>query len=386
MVDDLLGVAECGHDSLSLNIFINTQIELKKLKFHTQDLKGKSKCNVMHIGNDKQICPQLQVHGTVMQKISHDKYLGDIISPDGRNDLNIQSRASKGVGLVTQIMHILEKVTLGKYYFKAALMLRESIFLNRILTNAEVWYGLTSKQISQLEAVDKMLLRICLDTPVSTPAEGIQLELGVLSINTIIKARRINYLHYLLTTSESEMIHRVFMMQWKQPVKSDWTEQVKVDLFDFNIQPNLDVIKKQFKNAFKKLVKEQAHIFEFSNLMQKKQTHSKMDSLNYIKLELQDYLKLGTVDAVIAKTVFKYRTRMATFGENFRGKNGPVNCPLCGLHLDSQFMGFYNCQVLKNNIEINCKYEDIFRKSVPKDVATSLYEIDNFREEEIKSI
>ena len=120
-------------------------------------------------------------------------------------------------------MHILEKVTLGKYYFKAALMLRESIFLNGILTNAEVWYGLTSKQISQLETVDKLLLRNFVDTPVSTPVEGIQLELGVLSISTITKARRINYLHYLLTTSESEMILRVFMMQWKKTVKSDWT-------------------------------------------------------------------------------------------------------------------------------------------------------------------
>ena len=40
------------------------------------------------------------------------------------------------------------------------------------------------------------------------------------------------------------MILRVFMMQWKKTVKSDWTEQVKVDLLDFNIEPNLYVIKK----------------------------------------------------------------------------------------------------------------------------------------------
>ena len=26
MVDDLIGVAECGHDSLALNVFMNTQI------------------------------------------------------------------------------------------------------------------------------------------------------------------------------------------------------------------------------------------------------------------------------------------------------------------------------------------------------------------------
>ena len=95
MVDDLLGVAECGHDSLALNVFMNTQIEMKKLQFHTPDAQGKSKCNVMHVGNDKGICPQLQVHGTVMQKITHDTYLGDIISCDGNNDLNIHSMVAK---------------------------------------------------------------------------------------------------------------------------------------------------------------------------------------------------------------------------------------------------------------------------------------------------
>ena len=69
MVDDLLGVARCGHDSLALNIFINTQIELKKLKFHTADEKGKSKCHVMHVGKDSAICPKLEVHGTRMHTI-----------------------------------------------------------------------------------------------------------------------------------------------------------------------------------------------------------------------------------------------------------------------------------------------------------------------------
>ena len=50
LVDDLIGVTACGHDSLAMNTFINTQIELKKLEFHTPDEKGKSKCNVMHVG------------------------------------------------------------------------------------------------------------------------------------------------------------------------------------------------------------------------------------------------------------------------------------------------------------------------------------------------
>ena len=110
MVDDLVGIAKCGHNSLDLNTFINTQIELKKLQFHTPDEKGKSKCNVMHVGKDTGICPKLEVHGTKMQKITQDTYLGDIVSSDGKNDANIASRVSKGLGIVTQITNMLEKV------------------------------------------------------------------------------------------------------------------------------------------------------------------------------------------------------------------------------------------------------------------------------------
>ena len=146
-----------------------------------------------------------------MKKITHNKYLGDVISGDGKNDINIQDRVCKGQGLVTQVMNILEKVTLGAHYFKVALMLRESIFINGITTNAEEWYGISTKQIGQLESVDNLLLRKILETPVSTPLEGIQLELGILSVGTTIKARRINFLHYLLSTGENEMIHKVFM-------------------------------------------------------------------------------------------------------------------------------------------------------------------------------
>ena len=37
MMDDLMGVAKCGAENLELNAYLNTKIELKKLRFHTAD-------------------------------------------------------------------------------------------------------------------------------------------------------------------------------------------------------------------------------------------------------------------------------------------------------------------------------------------------------------
>ena len=85
-----------------------------------------------------------------------------------------------------------------------ALLLRESKFINGILTNAEIWYSLKKEEIKEFEDLDKSLLRMILNVPFSTPGESYILELGILPLEIIIKARRINYLYYLLTRKETE--------------------------------------------------------------------------------------------------------------------------------------------------------------------------------------
>ena len=61
-VDDLLGFAWCGNASIALNTFINTHIEMKKLRFHTPDITGKTKCKQLHVGKASALCPELRVH------------------------------------------------------------------------------------------------------------------------------------------------------------------------------------------------------------------------------------------------------------------------------------------------------------------------------------
>ena len=61
-------------------------------------------------------------------KVTEDTYLGDLISEDGKNIKNIKTRISKGLGIISEIMNILEKVTLGRHYFTIAVLLRESLF------------------------------------------------------------------------------------------------------------------------------------------------------------------------------------------------------------------------------------------------------------------
>ena len=255
MCNDLNGVAKCGIESIALNTFINTQIELKKLRFHIPDKNGKSKCHKIHVGKNHDRCPVLKVHGTVMESVEYDTYLGDIVSGDGRNTRNLKKRVSKGIGIITQIMNLLDSISLGEFYIEIALLLRESMFINGVITNAEIWYSLSKEEIKELEDMDKSLLRRILKVPFSTPGEAYHLELGVIPIGVVIKARRINYFYYLLTRNENEMLSTFFRTQWYNETEGDWTKQLKIDLEEFSLPCDFSYYKSKSKNSFKSLFK-----------------------------------------------------------------------------------------------------------------------------------
>ena len=75
----------------------------------------------------------------LMEMKDEDKYLGDIIMNNGKNTKNIKSRRDKGEGNFRQIMSILDDMCFGPFQFEVANTLRESLFINSILTNSKVW-------------------------------------------------------------------------------------------------------------------------------------------------------------------------------------------------------------------------------------------------------
>ena len=80
------------------------------------------------------------------------------------------------------------------------------MLLNGMLGNTEVIYNLTESEITQLEAVDKCLLRQIFDSHSKTPIEAYYLECGIVPFRYIIKARRITFLHYLQNLKDNEML------------------------------------------------------------------------------------------------------------------------------------------------------------------------------------
>ena len=135
MVDDQVGISNCGLDSALTTSHLNTQTNIEKLQF------GPKKCHKMHIGRDTSICTKnfidtwkqdkkddtvksvldlVDIEGDKheMELLFSDSYLGDVIQSDGKNDLNIEEREGRGKNAVKQISQMLDDLCLGSYHFK----------------------------------------------------------------------------------------------------------------------------------------------------------------------------------------------------------------------------------------------------------------------------
>ena len=188
---------------------------MKKLELN------EDKCHKMHLGAKRKTCPDTHVHGELIKEVDKDKYLGDVISKDGKLDKNINSRVGKLIGVSAQIMNILKELSLGKFHFDIALSLRQSIFLPVLLLNSETWFNITKKNIEDLEMMDHNLLRKIMDAPSKTPIAALYLELGCLPIRYLIMYKRVMYLFHILQLQETHLVSQVFSSQMKSPSKGE---------------------------------------------------------------------------------------------------------------------------------------------------------------------
>ena len=260
--------------------------------------------------------------------------------------------------------------------------LREAHLLNGMLSSADTWYGVRKKEYEELEEVDKILLRSILDAPGSSCVESLYLELGVIPIQIIIKARRIIQYHYLVNLNKEEMLYKFFEAQHKYPCKDDWTLTVTKDLKDFGISGKFENIRSISSNSFKRLVKVKTKEYTLNFLLNMKAKHTKMDDLAYTELKMQKYLKSEEIPVKEAKNLFKFRTRSALFKANFGDRYESKGCPLCFVQVDTQVHST-QCQIVNQKVEIRGKYSDIFRTKIPTDISKTLLKISQLREDYI---
>ena len=110
-------------------------------------------------------------------------------------------------------MTTLNDIWFGKYHFKVAILLRNSLMISSLLTNSETWHSLTEADLRNIKKVNEALLSKNIATPLTTPREILYLELGVIPIRFIIQMRRLYFLKYLIGQPSEPLVSQVLEAQ-----------------------------------------------------------------------------------------------------------------------------------------------------------------------------
>ena len=357
MVDDVLCVSECGFRTSMAHAYISVKTDCKKLQFgaikckklHVGKVHEEHKCQTLEIDNWKEVEIMNEETGIdeiqdkcegmeVMEEKDEEKYLGDLISTDGRNIKNVKARVAKGKGIVSKILSILDGIPFGDFYFEIAVILRESLLVSSMLSNSEAWYNVSNAELELLESIDVQFLRSILRSPKSTPKEMLFLELGCVPLRDIIRKRRISFLHHILNEDKDSMIFKFLETQMNSRRPKDWITQVLKDIDYLELNLNLDDVKEMKKSKLKTILNKAVKEKTFERLNKLKVNHSKVSHLKHYKLEMQRYLKSSKekMKQEEAQTIFKLRSRVTDVKINLRGKYETFECEVCKEEEESQ--------------------------------------------------
>ena len=267
MVDDVLAVQTCSQASVKVNAVINQFIELKKLTLSDK------KCSKIHVGKSSDSCPDLKIHKNSMKNSTQEKYLGDQLVNTAKIKETIEDRKSKGYGIVSEILAILNEIPLGIYKLEMGLKLRQAMLVNGILFNSEGWHGVTEEDIRTLEKVDEALLRSMLQCHAKVPLEFLYLETGSISIRHILSSRRINFLRTILKREDEELTKRIYREQERNPTTGDFVELVKDDFATKEMNYDENFITMSSGPIFKHTVKTQVEKAALRDFLNKQRSH-----------------------------------------------------------------------------------------------------------------
>ena len=170
------------------------------------------------------------------------------------------------------------------------LKLRQAMLINGILFNSEAGHNIHEAELKLLESVDEHLLRSLVKAHSKTPLEFLYLEAGAVPIRFIISSRRLIYLQTILKREDSELTKKIYKAQKNNPSKGDFTELVKADFALIGESPDETAVENSDKHSYKNFIKAKIKKAALKYLNEKKIAHSKVSSINYDELKIQEYL------------------------------------------------------------------------------------------------
>ena len=350
-VDDVLSLAEGEYEQKEMLKRVDIFATKHKLKW------GQSKCNVMRVGSHPPISQNnTWTLGTMpIEETKTYKYLGDIISSNGKNKENIEARHKKTQITTVKINSFGATNVLRKIKTKVLLELHDKITLPGLLTNAESW-SLLKGETDKIEMIEIQALKHLFDLPVHMPTPAIIFSFGTIMTRYRIQKKRLIYLHKLLKRRDTNWTR--MMLEILTSLKIGWAKTITQSLHDLNLPTDYQTIRTYSINHWKTIVHQNIEVMNTKTLLEqcyKKENGEKRRKTKTAhivdQILHQDYtrglrMEYNTCNRQETKTIMIARFHMLECGVNYKGTMNEI-CKHCRI-LDDENHRLNNCKMYRS--------------------------------------
>ena len=322
-VDDVVSCTEGKMNQKKILKRVNEFGVKHKLKW------GADKCNVLKVGkhqDDKE--EEWKLGDEVIKETDKYKYLGDIITADGKNEKNIEARKKKVIASVVSINTIAASDVLRKIETSVLLELHDKVIMSALLTNAEAWI-LNASNRDELNKIEIQAVKYMFDLPAHTPTPAITYSFGLLYTNHRIAKKKLMYLHKILNKRDETWLKRTLMTLINLNI--GWGKNILETLANYDLPTNLETIKEVTKRQWKQIVKERVEVknkIQLYDDLHKKENGEKVPKTKtkhiIQRLDSHAYQRAPTSELLHCtrqetKTIMIARFGMLECGKNFKG-------------------------------------------------------------------
>ena len=338
---------------------------------------GQAKCNVMRVGihNKTNEKTKWKLGSMEIDETTTYKYLGDIITSDGKNMKNIESRKAKSYATTININSIASTEVLRRIETSVLLELHDKITIPGLIANAESW-SLSKTEYNEIEKIEYQALRNLFDLPLHIPIPALIFTFGTLYTRLRIEKRRLNYLYRILNRPDSHWTKKTFFIIFEQNL--GWAKTIKQVLQELDLPTDLSVIQNKRPNEWKNLVNTKIEIKNKNQLIE--DCHKTVDGQRTKKTKTSHIVEqllndeytrtpspeLQTLTKQETKTILISRFRMLECGVNFKGSRNEV-CQTCKKR-DDEAHRLNHCKRLRTtnfyDEAIKPNFDDVFSTDI----------------------
>ena len=302
-----------------------------------------------------------KVGDMIIEETDRYRYLGDVITNDGKNTENIKTRKTKIQATATNVKAMAGSHVLNRIGTSVLLELHDKTIIPCLLNNAETW-NLKKSEEEELERIEVQTLKNLFDLPLHTPTAAILFSFGILHTSQKIEKKMLSFLHKILQRNDEDWTKKT--LRRLQAENIGWFKKIQSILTKYDLPTDLSIIASYRPQDWKKRVKfvlenesrtrlqNDCYKKEDGNLTEKTKTKGIADKLKDNEYDRSPVPELLLTTRHETKTTMIARFRMLECGTNYKGTHNHI-CTACNV-IDDEEHRLNHCSLWRDT---NC-YDD----------------------------